>query len=1267
MKGSVKSRLGFFGIGCALTVLIGLLATGCDGIGLTRPTVTGVEVIPGQTSVARGGTQDFSHLVIGTYNPPQEVIWRVEGNQDAGTVIQQNGRLAVSPGEGAEFLTVRATSMFNTNISGTARVTVTGAVPVPVSIAAIQGVAVPATGATPVATIPGTAQFTGTVAWAPAVTGGVFAAATAYTATITLTAGEGFTLQGVPANFFTVAGATTVVNAANSGVVTATFPATGAAGVPTYNIDFVIEGNGTASAHPASAAQGATVSISAEPGTGHGLTEWQVVSGGAILSSPTANPATFTMPGGAVTIRAVFTALDPDTPNLIVSRPVFDSVLVGYERPAARNVTITNTGTGTANVTNIALGGDNPGSFELGNHTAVTSIAAGGSATITVRPQAGLGAGTHGATIIVSYGDGRTASNTVSFEVIATHAVTMSGIWAGGTTTVANQAAGAIVPINAGTRPGYTFTGWTSSPAVTFADASSASTTFTMPGSAVTVTASWSADLVPVNIAEIQGVTAPAIGATPVTVITETLQFTGTVAWAAVTRGFVAGTAYTATITLTAREGFTLDGVAANFFTVAGATTVVNAANSGVVTAVFPDTGAATHTVTMVDVRPDGTTTVANQVAGAIVAINAGTRPGYTFAGWTSSPAVTFVDASSPGTALFTMPNAAITVTANWIPAGQGGEGTPDNPIRAVGTSLAEQLGWLHANAGTGRHYLVEILPAETLAPHDLTFDNRIVNVLLRGTAPGTVTVAGPGSLFTVGPGTSLTLGDNVTLHGLTTNTAPLVLVQSDGTFTMNAPTARIIGNTNNAGSSGGGVRVDEGGMFTMNNGVISGNTATSPSGWAGGGGVNVAGVFFMNNGSISDNHVSGNINNNWPAGGGVHVEGVGTFFMSNGDISGNTSITDGGGVNIGSNGMFTMDGGNILGNTANNGGGVHIGLGTFNMIGGIISGNTATGGGHGGGVNIWRGSFNMHGGQIRENTAGESGGGVQLGDAGVFTMHNGTIYGNTAHANGGGVQLATPETTFTMYNGTISNNNAGNNGGGVNSINGGIFTMFAGTISNNTANAYGGGVSAGNGTFYMHGGTILGNRAESLGGGVRVAGPDGFFNMTDGVVYGIDATPPASGNTAGTEASSALYVRSDSTAWWGTAPANWLVSTRYTLHFTDGVLEYTGSRTFAITFAPGIQVDMEEIEGPTISILGTTHPSSTTITVSAPEQFDSIRWLAAHGEITELWVVSGNYAQTLTLDTDFFGDRIGTHFVTVIVDRGGVQNSKRIAVTVRL
>ncbi len=95
-----------------------------------------------------------------------------------------------------------------------------------ISTAAIAGVTPPVAGATPVTTTTAGTGYTGTVSWSPTVSG-TFAYNTVYTATVTLTASSGYTLTGVAANFFTVAGASSAAtHAANSGVVTAAFPAT---------------------------------------------------------------------------------------------------------------------------------------------------------------------------------------------------------------------------------------------------------------------------------------------------------------------------------------------------------------------------------------------------------------------------------------------------------------------------------------------------------------------------------------------------------------------------------------------------------------------------------------------------------------------------------------------------------------------------------------------------------------------------------------------------------------------------------------------------------------------------------------------------------------------------------------------------------------------------------------------------------------------------------------------------------------------------------
>jgi len=101
-----------------------------------------------------------------------------------------------------------------------------------------------------------------------------------------------------------------------------------------------------------------------------------------------------------------------------------------------------------------------------------------------------------------------------------------------------------------------------------------------------------------ITLSAIAGINAPVTKATPVTTITATDQYTGTVTWSGSPVAFAALTGYTATITLTAKTGYTITGVAANFFTVAGSSSCSQEASSLVVTAVFPATAAAPPTDT---------------------------------------------------------------------------------------------------------------------------------------------------------------------------------------------------------------------------------------------------------------------------------------------------------------------------------------------------------------------------------------------------------------------------------------------------------------------------------------------------------------------------------------------------------------------------------------------------------------------------------------------------------------------------------------------
>ncbi len=81
----------------------------------------------------------------------------------------------------------------------------------------------------------------------------------------------------------------------------------------------------------------------------------------------------------------------------------------------------------------------------------------------------------------------------------------------------------------------------------------------------VTVTVS-AADPAAIATAAIAGVTAPVKGAIPADSLAATAEYTAAISWGPIAATFGASTVYTATITLTPKAGYTLTGVAENFF-----------------------------------------------------------------------------------------------------------------------------------------------------------------------------------------------------------------------------------------------------------------------------------------------------------------------------------------------------------------------------------------------------------------------------------------------------------------------------------------------------------------------------------------------------------------------------------------------------------------------------------------------------------------------------------------------------------------------------
>jgi uncharacterized repeat protein (TIGR02543 family) len=250
------------------------------------------------------------------------------------------------------------------------------------------------------------------------------------------------------------------------------------------------------------------------------------------------------------------------------------------------------------------------------------------------------------------------------------------------------------------------------------------------------------------------------------------------------------------------------------------------------------------------------------------------------------------------------------------------------------------------STGGNNKNYIINIIADFTIAGSTefasttVTFSGSGIKVSLRG-AGRTLNFTGYGNMLRTNAGQTLILRD-LTLQGHQSNSVSLVHVAGSysGTGAFIMESGKICGN--NSGRDGGGVSVDEGGIFTMNGGEISGNLATY------GGGVDIywGGTFTMNGGEISFNSARSD-------GGGVYVE-EGTFEMYGGKITGgNIASYSGGGVYVYSywGSTFTMYGGEISGNNSagyaiyNGGGGVYIDQGvegTFRIVTGTIYGLNA-------------------------------------------------------------------------------------------------------------------------------------------------------------------------------------------------------------------------------------------------------------------------------------------------------------------------------------
>lgn len=346
---------------------------------------------------------------------------------------------------------------------------------------------------------------------------------------------------------------------------------------------------------------------------------------------------------------------------------------------------------------------------------------------------------------------------------------------------------------------------------------------------------------------------------------------------------------------------------------------------------------------------------------------------------------------------------------------------------------------------------------------------------------------------------------------------------------TLNVLNATISNNdANGASGSGGGILNSVGSSITVENSEISGNTAERAGGGiednSGSGAVTLNNVMLTGNSALS---APGN-------GGGLHVTGAGTIMITGGEVSDNTATLEGGGLWNGL-GTMTITNTDIEENTASGdasnqgGGGIYNLGGTLNITGATISGNIADGtSASGGGILSLEGEITISDTDIMENSANRAGGAIELVD-GTLTVNDsqlmendvnggagmpnpgnggalhitgiatvvfnaGMINNNEAASEGGGLWNQT-DSNMTLNGVTLDGNSASgdlmDNGGGAIYNNGGVLNVKSSTISNNMADGNfgrGGGIHIGGGTANIMHTTISGNMSGGVGGGINNA-----------------------------------------------------------------------------------------------------------------------------------------------------------------------------------
>ena len=427
-----------------------------------------------------------------------------------------------------------------------------------------------------------TDEYTATVVWSPEVTD-KFVYNTVYTATITITPKTNYTVKGIAENGYTVSGAETVTNEADSATVTVVYSATENKNSNEFTQPLAITGwtYGEKANTPTAVAKYGTIKYT-----------YSNTADGTYTEEVPTNAGTYYVKA-TVEETADYSGLESNAVEFTILPKTINTAITQLTAPVKNEVPQTEIETDEYTATVVW-------SPEVTDKFGYSTVY---TATITITPKANY-----------------------TVKGIAENGYTVSGAQ-----TVTNEADSATVTVvysatenknsNEFTQP-LAITGWTygetaNTPTAvakygtikyTYSNTADGTYTEEVPTNAgtyyVKATVEETADysglesnaveftILPKTInTAITQLTAPVKNEVPQTEI-ETDEYIATVVWSPeVEDKFGYDTIYTATITITPKANYTVKGIAENGYTVSGAQTVTNEADSATVTAVYSATG----------------------------------------------------------------------------------------------------------------------------------------------------------------------------------------------------------------------------------------------------------------------------------------------------------------------------------------------------------------------------------------------------------------------------------------------------------------------------------------------------------------------------------------------------------------------------------------------------------------------------------------------------------------------------------------------------